>query len=56
MDKSLLRLNLQLFATTMTTETGSLSAEMKTFYEKRLLDQGRNYHHTRNDFMQSYIG
>lgn len=39
MDKSLLRLNLQLFATTMTTETGSLSAEMKTFYEKRLLDQ-----------------
>ena len=34
-----LRLNLQLFATTMTTETGSLSAEMKTFYEKRLLDQ-----------------
>ena len=32
-------LNLQLFATTMTTETGSLSAEMKTFYEKRLLDQ-----------------
>ena len=39
MDKSLLRLNLQLFATAMTTETGSLSAEMKTFYEKRLLDQ-----------------
>lgn len=39
MDKSLLKLNLQLFATTMTTETGSLSAEMKTFYEKRLLDQ-----------------
>ena len=39
MDKNLLRLNLQLFATTMTTETGSLSAEMKTFYEKRLLDQ-----------------
>ena len=39
MDKSRLRLNLQLFATTMTTETGSLSAEMKTFYEKRLLDQ-----------------
>lgn len=39
MNKSLLRLNLQLFATTMTTETGSLSAEMKTFYEKRLLDQ-----------------
>ena len=39
MDKSLLRLNLQLFATTMTTETCSLSAEMKTFYEKRLLDQ-----------------
>ena len=39
MGKSLLRLNLQLFATTMTTETGSLSAEMKTFYEKRLLDQ-----------------
>lgn len=39
MDKSLLRLNLQLFAATMTTETGSLSAEMKTFYEKRLLDQ-----------------
>ena len=39
MDKSLLRLNLQLFAITMTTETGSLSAEMKTFYEKRLLDQ-----------------
>ena len=39
MDKSLLRLNLQLFATTMTTETGSLSAEMKTFYENRLLDQ-----------------
>ena len=39
MDKSLLRLNLQLFATTMTTETGSLSAEMKTYYEKRLLDQ-----------------
>ena len=39
MDKSLLRLNLQLFASTMTTETGSLSAEMKTFYEKRLLDQ-----------------
>lgn len=39
MDKSLLRLNLQLFATTMTTETGSLSAEMKTFYERRLLDQ-----------------
>lgn len=39
MDKRLLRLNLQLFATTMTTETGSLSAEMKTFYEKRLLDQ-----------------
>ena len=39
MDKSLLRLNLQLFATTMTTETGSLSAEMKTFYEKRLLDR-----------------
>ena len=38
MDKSLLRLNLQLFATTMTTETGSLSAEMKTFYEKRLQD------------------
>ena len=39
MDKSLLRLNLQLFAPTTTTETGSLSAEMKTFYEKRLLDQ-----------------
>ena len=39
MDKSPLRLNLQLFATTMTTETGSLSEEMKTFYEKRLLDQ-----------------
>lgn len=39
MNKSLLRLNLQLFATPMTTETGSLSAEMKTFYEKRLLDQ-----------------
>lgn len=39
MDKSLLQLNLQLFATTMTTETGNLSAEMKTFYEKRLLDQ-----------------
>ena len=39
MDKSLLKLNLQLFGGTMTTETSTLSAEMKTFYEKRLLDQ-----------------
>ena len=39
MDKSLLRLTLQLYPTTITTATGTLSAEMKTFYEKRLLDQ-----------------
>ena len=37
--KSLLKLNLQLFATqTQTTETGTLAPEMKEFYAKRLLD------------------
>lgn len=33
----MLKLRLQLFAT-QTTETAGLSAEMKTFYEKRLID------------------
>ena len=33
----MLKLRLQLFAT-QTTETPGLSAEMKTFYEKRLID------------------
>ena len=32
------KMDLQLFATTMTTDTGTLSAEMKTYYDNWLID------------------
>ena len=31
--------NIQLFADAQTNTTGTMSVEMKTFYEKRLIDQ-----------------
>ena len=39
--------NIQLFADAQTNTTGTMSVEMKTFYEKRLIDQAepRLVHH-----------
>ncbi len=38
-EKSMMNFNIQLFADAQTNTTGTMSVEMKTFYEKRLIDQ-----------------
>ena len=35
----MMNFNIQLFADAQTNTTGTMSVEMKTFYEKRLIDQ-----------------